>query len=89
LLTSLPEEGFVPRQPDIGHLYRVLRAMEARGLLTSEWALETSGPLKRVYTITPAGHEAVGRWLEDLKGLRAWLDRFLELCEREVQKDVG
>jgi DNA-binding PadR family transcriptional regulator len=42
-----------------------------------------------VYTITPAGHEAVGRWLEDLKGLRAWLDRFLELCEREVQKDVG
>lgn len=89
LLTGLVGEGFLPKQPDIGHLYRVLRAMEAEGLVTSEWSQDTSGPLKRVYRLTPAGHEALHRWLEGVRALKAWLDGFVERCEKEVREDVG
>ncbi len=33
---------------DLGHLYRMLRRMEQAGLLSSEWAEDGPGPLKRV-----------------------------------------
>ncbi len=89
LLTSLVEEGFLPRQPDIGHLYRVLRGMEARGLVTSEWVQESVGPLKRVYTITEQGRDALRAWVKELQSLKEWLEKFLEQCKKEVGTDVA
>ncbi len=89
LLTSLVDEGFLPRQPDIGHLYRVLRAMEAFGWVVSEWSLKISGPLKRVYSLTPAGEEALKGMLENLKSLQSWLNQFVERCEKEIADQVG
>lgn len=38
-----------------GHTYRVLRAMEADGLVGSEWDLSPTGPPRRMYRVTGEG----------------------------------
>src|SRR5213595_4189847 len=58
LIERLPEvagEGRV----DVGNLYRLLRALEAEGLVSSEWSAELPGPAKRTYELTAEGQ--IGR----------------------------
>jgi len=38
-----------------GRLYRALRMLEKEGLVSSSWDTETTGPARRIYTITPMG----------------------------------
>ncbi len=40
---------------DVGNLYRVLRGMEATGLVRSRWAESRRGPKKRLYSVGPEG----------------------------------
>ncbi len=63
---------------DVGNLYRVLRALEEQGLVTSEWDETLPGPAKRTYELTPAGHAALERWAAALADTRARIDRFLD-----------
>jgi PadR family transcriptional regulator PadR len=62
-------------------LYRTLRQMEKDGLLESTWEPGPTGPARRVYTITDAGHA----WLETsaamLDTYRETIDRFFGLYE--------
>lgn len=46
-------------QPDVGGLYRALRAMEEEGLVTSSWEFGEHGPARHVYTITDQGLAAL------------------------------
>ena len=63
---------------DVGNLYRVLRALEQQGLVSSEWDEGLPGPAKRIYELTDAGAEALDRWAASLADTRARIDRFLE-----------
>ena len=60
-------------------LYRTLRQMEKDGFLESTWEPGPTGPARRVYSITDAGHD----WLESSAALldtyRQTIDRFLDL----------
>ena len=60
-------------------LYRTLRQMEKDGYLESTWEPGPTGPARRVYTITDAGHT----WLDSsaalLDAYRQTIDRFLDL----------
>ena len=62
-------------------LYRTLRQMEKDGFLESTWEPGPTGPARRVYTITDAGHV----WLESsaamLNTYRETIDRFFGLYE--------
>lgn len=40
---------------DAGTVYRLLRAMEEQGCVTSSWEMPQAGPSRRVYTVTPKG----------------------------------
>jgi PadR family transcriptional regulator, regulatory protein PadR len=63
---------------DVGNVYRALRAMEERGLVTSEWRDDLPGPAKRSYVITADGRRALGRWGEWLREARNRIDVLLE-----------
>jgi len=62
-------------------LYRTLRQMEKDGFLESTWEPGPTGPARRVYTITDAGHD----WLESsatmLDVYRKTIDRFFGLYD--------
>jgi poly-beta-hydroxybutyrate-responsive repressor len=76
LLDRLPELTGEARV-DVGNLYRVLRTLEQQGLVASEWDASVPGPAKRVYELTDAGAEALGRWAAALGKTRDRIDRFL------------
>ncbi len=63
---------------DVGNVYRALRGMEERGLVTSEWSDELPGPAKRTYQITDEGRRALERWSHWLREARTRIDALIE-----------
>jgi PadR family transcriptional regulator PadR len=66
---------------DMGNLYRVLRALEEDGLVTSRWEAGEPGPAKRTYDLTPAGTRLLDEWAAALRRSRARIDTFLDRFE--------
>jgi PadR family transcriptional regulator, regulatory protein PadR len=66
---------------DAGFLYRTLRQFELEGYVRSTWNVETPGPARRVYEITPVGIEYLHVWAEHVRGARARLGRLLQAYE--------
>jgi poly-beta-hydroxybutyrate-responsive repressor len=91
LLAEQPAHGYelvdraaelVPgERPELGGLYRVLRALEEDGLVVSEWDAAEPGPAKRMYELTPAGHELLRAWAKALKQTQLVVDAFLKRLE--------
>ena len=69
LIEQLPQLSGEERV-DVGNLYRVLRALEDEGLVTSEWQADLPGPAKRTYTLTDEGRALLAAWLEALAALQ-------------------
>jgi poly-beta-hydroxybutyrate-responsive repressor len=82
LLDRLPELG-VEGRVDIGNLYRLLRALEAEGVVTSEWSADLPGPAKRTYELTPQGLRLLDRWAEALRSAQGVVHSFLDRYEEE------
>ena len=57
-------------------LYRTLRQMEKDGFLESTWEPGPTGPARRVYTITDAGHVWLDASAAMLNTYRETIDRF-------------
>jgi PadR family transcriptional regulator, regulatory protein PadR len=76
LLERLPELSAEGGHIDLGNLYRLLRGMEAEGLVSSEWQTEP-GPPRRVYRLTDSGAHLLDGWAGSLRGVRSTVDRFL------------
>ena len=82
LIERLPElagEGRI----DVGNLYRLLRALEEEGLVSSEWSAELPGPAKRTYELTPEGRRLLDRWAEALREAQGDVQSFLDRYEQE------
>jgi PadR family transcriptional regulator PadR len=62
---------------DVGNVYRALRGMEERGLVTSEWSDALPGPAKRTYEITDEGRRALERWSHWLHEARNRIDTLI------------
>ena len=80
LLERLPELG-VEGRVDIGNLYRLLRALEEEGLVSSEWSADLPGPAKRTYELTDQGRRLLDRWAEALARAQVTISSFLERYE--------
>ncbi|OBS08599.1 PadR family transcriptional regulator [Acidihalobacter prosperus] len=63
---------------DAGNLYRLLREMEARGTLCSDWSTAGTGAARRVYQITSAGLDELADWREDIARRRQAFDLFIQ-----------
>jgi DNA-binding PadR family transcriptional regulator len=71
LLERLPELTGEQRV-EMGNLYRLLRALEDEGLVTSEWA---DG--KRTYSLSAQGGALLDQWAEALRRSQERTERFL------------
>ena len=63
---------------DVGNLYRLLRALEAEGLVSSEWSADLPGPAKRTYQLTEEGRRLLDRWAEALRQAQTDVQSFLD-----------
>ena len=71
-LESNPVDGSV--------VYRVLYSLEERGMVASARdAVESAGPPRRVYRLTPEGDAYLRAWVEDLRETERMLRRFAGL----------
>jgi len=85
LMERLPELTGEQRV-EMGNLYRLLRALEDEGLVSSEWDAGSPGPAKRRYALTEAGARLLDQWAE---ALRRSQDRTATFLERyEAGKEV-
>jgi DNA-binding PadR family transcriptional regulator len=66
---------------EMGNLYRLLRALEAEGLVASEWDESSPGPAKRRYAITPAGTQLLEHWVDALRRSQERTSEFLKRYE--------
>jgi DNA-binding PadR family transcriptional regulator len=57
--------GPLARALNDGQVYVTLNRLEKAGLVTSERVGQADKPDRRVYELTPAGHDKVTEWLED------------------------
>ena len=80
LLERLPELTGESRV-EMGNLYRLLRALEQEGLVTSEWSDELPGPAKRTYELTDDGRRVLDTWAEALGRAQSTIAQFLQRYE--------
>jgi PadR family transcriptional regulator, regulatory protein PadR len=73
LAPGLPGVGRV----DIGNLYRLLRGLEADGLVESVWSADLPGPAKRTYSLTEEGGRVLDTWALALESARDDVSTFL------------
>jgi poly-beta-hydroxybutyrate-responsive repressor len=71
------------KRVDVGNLYRLLRTLEAEGIVNSEWSADLPGPAKRTYQLTDDGRRLLDRWVEALRQSQGEIAAFLDRYESE------
>ena len=72
---------FRENPPDPTGLYRLLKSMEDRGLVTSAWDLAERGPAKRQYKLTRSGRTCLRKWSKTLASYAAALDEIRDIIQ--------
>jgi PadR family transcriptional regulator, regulatory protein PadR len=70
---------------EMGNLYRLLRALEEEGLVSSEWDASAPGPAKRRYAITPEGTGLLDNWVDALRAAGGRIEAFVNRYERREE----
>lgn len=82
LLSSLPALAGPGADVDLGNLYRLLRGLEAEGLVAARWQVDAPGPARRVYRLTPAGRRLLDTWATALASTGTAITTFLDRYEQ-------
>ena len=85
LIEKIGEFRFHNSPPDVGAVYRNLRAMEKEGWVKSKWNTKGAGPAKRIYRITPQGEEILHGWAITLHKRKEALEKFLKVYRERYE----
>lgn len=76
--------------PETGAIYTMLRRMEERGLLTSQWEKNETGADRRIYTLTENGTSFLKSGLEMVKSRRELMEKLVQFYDTTfVCKESG
>ncbi len=80
--------GFWPSGENfnLSTVYRVLRSLEQEGYISSRWETGSSGPARRLYSLTPAGDSYLAWWVNDLEEMEKLVSRFMEAYRNHMSK---
>ena len=87
LLEDIPGLVGDGTEVDLGNLYRLLRGLEAEGLVSSQWDVGAPGPARRVYTLTPAGARLLQAWATALRATGTVITTFLDRFDHRRRSD--
>ena len=77
LMQKLTQFGF--HSIDQGNFYRILRQLEKEELVSSVWDTTSTGPAKRIYSITSAGEQYLDIWAGSLEQYQKILQQFFNM----------
>lgn len=77
LMQKLTQFGF--HSIDQGNFYRILRQLEKEELVSSVWDTTSTGPAKRIYSITSAGEKYLDIWAGSLEHYQKILEQFFSM----------
>ena len=86
LLENIPALVGDGAEVDLGNLYRLLRGLEAEGLVSSQWDVGAPGPARRIYTLTPAGARLLGAWATALRSTGTVITTLLDRFDRKQRR---
>ncbi len=72
--------------PEPGAIYTMLRRMEERGVVTSEWEKKDAGADRRVYTITETGIKVLKEGIEMVKSRRQLMDSLVQFYDSQFNE---
>jgi PadR family transcriptional regulator len=78
LSQQFSEYALTDAQIERAGLYRTLRALEGYGYLTSTPDVDSAGPARRVYFLTPAGEQRLHQWAEVMEHMGKTMKRFAQ-----------
>jgi len=78
LSNDLQEHALTDADIERAALYRTLRQLETNGNVVSEWDTDGAGPARRVYKLTPRGHEHLEEWATVLEHVSKSMARFVK-----------
>jgi DNA-binding PadR family transcriptional regulator len=83
LVRQLTEELPADMVPDRAVIYRLLRALEREGAVTSTLQSGSGGPARKIYSLTDEGRARLGAWYRTAESridvLRRFLDRISQI----------
>lgn len=82
LIEQLGQFGFKAEELNIGSLYRSLRKLEEQNLVSSLWEDASTGPKRRVYTITERGKEELHNWIPILKQRKTRIEHLIDMYDK-------
>ncbi|MCL2624864.1 MAG: PadR family transcriptional regulator [Planctomycetaceae bacterium] len=76
---------FLEEAPDVSGVYRMLKSLEARGMVTSEWDISQNGRPKRLFTITDTGRQCLAHWNQTLQEYHKAVGSLLQATQKAVR----
>ena len=76
LVERLEEEGLVVQNE--ASVYLVLKRLSEKGRIEAHLEPSSSGPARKVYAATDAGHDVLLGWMADWAAVRSGVDRVLD-----------
>jgi DNA-binding PadR family transcriptional regulator len=70
---------------DLGNLYRMMRSLEAEGIVESEWHNDHPGRSKRTYRLTDDGRDLLAAWVAALEATQSTIARFVRQSRKGEQ----
>jgi DNA-binding PadR family transcriptional regulator len=71
--------------PDLSGVYRALKSLETRGMVTSSWDTPQEGRPKRLFAITDEGRQCLGQWETTLKHYHRAVGSLLKTVQKAVR----
>jgi len=73
---------FLDEAPDVSGVYRMLKALETRGMVTSDWDVTHGGRPKRLFTITDKGKQCLALWGDTLRNYHKAVSSLLKTVQK-------
>lgn len=77
------------RGPDAAGVYRTLRSMRKRELVSCSWDVSGTGPAKRLYRLTAGGRQCLSNWIETLVRHREAIGGLLAEARKAMARSEG
>ena len=78
---------FLEEAPDISGVYRMLKILEIRGMVTSDWDISQGSRPKRLFTITDQGRQCLEHWNDTLRNYHNAIGSLLKTTQKAIRRN--